>query len=230
MNFPIFPSRFLLNFRILSPWYGGNGWNGLYQHEMAFLWRAIEILLTINQETIYTRIYRDEIAFDIYLCFHFFFFAFAPFPWLFSKHWYLRTPFLQFSIHRRVRALSVQMSDSFFSIFFQHSASKAPAGISFKSILVLRDFQRVLQSWVRFIGFSCVFLIFVLSMFYFCSPFIRSFLWFCSNKRVKCTQWASSWSWNTYNFMFLWCIICAFIAAIPSFFSIVFCMSEFVAC
>lgn len=84
MNFPLFSTvgSFLLNFRILSLWFPSIdrclaaqtqretlAHKHTYTQNGAFLWRAIEIFVDNQPGTICTKIYRDEIAFDIYLCF-----------------------------------------------------------------------------------------------------------------------------------------------------------------
>lgn len=108
--------------------------------------------------------------------------------------------FLTFNIHRRVRALSTNVRFIFQFFFSQHLASKAPAGISFRSVLVLRDFQRELRSRVRFIGFSCVFLIF--PVFFFLLLFVHFFDFAQINLHNEHPVEV-----EIHNFTFLWCII-----------------------
>lgn len=126
------------------------------QHGMAFLWRAIEIFVDNLPGTICIKIYRDEIAFDIYLCFvvvvssHFSSFSFFVdyFPsidacaHLFPEQIGIRAN--QASQTEAEQMFVLQMSDSFFSIFHVFQHQKHLLEFSFQINISLKRVQRVL--------------------------------------------------------------------------------------
>lgn len=123
------------------------------QHGMAFLWRAIEIFVDNLPGTICIKIYRDEIAFDIYLCFLLLFLlvsrAFHSLLIIFQALMLVHT----FSPNKSVFVLTKpvrqrQSKCSFykcqihFSAFFMYFSIKSTCwNFLFKSILVLREFN-----------------------------------------------------------------------------------------
>lgn len=126
------------------------------QHGMAFLWRAIEIFVDNLPGTICIKIYRDEIAFDIYLCFLLLFllvfWAFHSLLIIFQALMLVHTlspeqigiRANQASQTEAEQMFVLQMSDSFFSIFHVFQHQKHLLEFSFQINISLKRVQRVL--------------------------------------------------------------------------------------
>lgn len=219
MNFfyPIFfPIGFLLNFVIRSQWFC-EAIEMLCQYQMPFLLRAIANFFFWCWQSSRNYLYKDLSWRNcIWYLFMFrrFFLSLDFFDYFSSMLRYLQAANGEHLYHHHPLSLgwiathglwpSVhlhEMSNSFFHVL----ASKAPAGISFKSILVLREYNACSNARIRFIGLSRASTTMKTLVPIF--PLVFVLLWFFSNKRINVYTMnrTSTWKLKTYNVLLHWC-------------------------